>query len=231
VRAAHDNLTRAARGFLADHPGDIRTLDQVRSDLALTALLGDLRTGKGWTAPPDPPVTVHLVLPLGAFRYAGATDADPGGDPAELLGHGPLPTGLAFDLLAHPVTGQLRNDVTFTRWLTDDGGVVTATGSRTYRPSAPVDRTVRARDLTFRFPGCRARAHRTHARPDLDHVTPWPRGTTSAANLAVLCRRHHTLKTRGAWTAVMTPATGALTWTSPTGHTYTTHPPQWPTGP
>ena len=223
VQAAHDNLTKAAHAWMAGHPDDPRTLDQVRADLALTALLGDLRTGDGWTGPPDPPVTVHLVLPLSALQG--------GSDPADLLGHGPIPAGLALDLLTHPVTGQLRDDVTFTKWLTDDTGVVTATGTRTYRPSAATDRTVRARDTTCRFPGCRVRAHGTHRRPDLDHVTPWPEGNTEPANLAVLCRHHHNLKTRGTWTSVIDRDTGAITWTSPTGHTHQTHPPQWPTGP
>jgi hypothetical protein len=253
VEAAFANLTRVARAHLEDHPGESRTLDQVRADLALTALLGDLRTGRVSTVArtevgdpeagdptrvPDPPVTVHLVMPLSTLT---------GGDePAELVGHGPLPAPLARDLLLrtepagdvgdpatasdrsprrheHPVTVLLREDVAFTRWLTDPAGVVTTTGTRTYRPPAGIARTVRARDLTCRFPGCRVGAQRC----DLDHTVSWPAGETSPANLVAVCRHHHEEKTKGRWGVTLDPATAALTWTAPTGHTYTTHPPAW----
>lgn len=86
---------------------------------------------------------------------------------------------------------------------------------------------MRARDLTCRFPGCRTRADRC----DLDHTIPWPRGRTAPANLAALCRGHHEGKTKGRWGVVLDPTTAALTWTAPSGHTYTTHPPTWPEGP
>lgn len=223
VQAAFDRLTRTAENILAGNPDDSRTLDQIRADLALSALLGD-RWPVAGRAVPDPPVQVHLVLPLSALT--GGTE------PAELLGHGPVSPGLALDLLAHPVSGRLREDVTFTKWLVDARGVVTATSPVTYRPTAAVDRTVRARDLTCRFPGCSARAHRAHRRPDLDHVVPWPRGGTDVDNLAVLCRAHHNAKTRGEWTVVADADTGALTWTSrTTGRSSTTHSTRWPTGP
>ncbi|MGF1663026.1 MAG: hypothetical protein ACFCVG_11280 [Kineosporiaceae bacterium] len=260
VQAAFDTLTRAARTHLDTHPQERRTLDQVRADLALTALLTDLRTGRlrtdhdhthhsppddgaDPTEVPDPPVTVHLVLPLSTLN---------GGDePAELLGHGPLPAPLARDLLLrterarqsawrgedapeaslprheHPVTVLLREDVTFTRWLTDPRGAVVSTPATAYRPPAGVARTARARDLTCRFPGCRTPAHRC----DLDHTVPWPGGKTSPANLATVCRGHHEGKTKGRWGVALDPDTAALTWTAPTGHTYTTHPPAWPEGP
>ncbi len=58
-----------------------------------------------------------------------------------------------------------------------------------YRPSAPLDQFVRARDRRCRFPGCRARPMRC----DLDHVVPWAAGPTSASNLCCLCRHHHRL--------------------------------------
>jgi hypothetical protein len=253
VQAAFENLTRAARAHLDTHPGESRTLDQVRADLALTALLTDLRTGRlrtgdtghhpdpagdpmgdpdtrDATQVPDPPVTVHLVLPLATL--AG------GDEPGELLGHGPVPAPLARDLLVrtrpgdhapdgHPVTVLLRQDVTFTRWLTDPRGVVVATPAPTYRPPAGMARAVRARDLTCRFPGCRTSAQRC----DLDHTVPWPAGDTSSENLTALCRGHHEGKTHRRWNVTLDPDTAALTWTAPTGHTYTTHPPAWPEGP
>jgi hypothetical protein len=256
VEAAFANLTRVARAHLQDHPDETRTVDQVRADLALTALIGDLRIGRLRISAPaagdpeagdptrvsDPPVTVHLVMPLSTLTG--------GGEPAELVGHGPVPAPLARDLLLRtepagdlgdpatasdvsprrherPVTVLLREDVTYTRWLTDPAGIVTTTGTRTYRPSAGIARTVRARDLTCRFPGCRVGGQRC----DLDHAVSWPAGETSPANLAAVCRHHHEEKTKGRWGVTLDPTTAALTWTAPTGHTYTTHPPAWPEGP
>ena len=49
------------------------------------------------------------------------------------------------------------------------------------------------RDGACRADGCRAAAEGC----DIDHITPWPRGSTTADNLQVLCRRHHRLKTAG----------------------------------
>ncbi|BBY94174.1 hypothetical protein MGALJ_38430 [Mycobacterium gallinarum] len=101
-----------------------------------------------------------------------------------------------------------------------------------YRPSAMLARFVRARDLTCRFPGCTTAAQFC----DIDHVIPYPLGATHASNLACLCRKHHLLKTfwTGDWELTLRPDGGAV-WTSPTGHTYTTHPgsqvyfPDWDT--
>ncbi|MFC5381680.1 HNH endonuclease signature motif containing protein, partial [Aquipuribacter nitratireducens] len=88
-----------------------------------------------------------------------------------------------------------------------------------YRPSAALERAIRARDLTCRFPGCRARARRC----DVDHTIPYPQGPTCACNLASVCRFHHRLKHRAGWHLTQL-GNGALRWRSPTGHTYTTHP-------
>lgn len=95
-----------------------------------------------------------------------------------------------------------------------------------YQPSAALDRYVRLRDITCRFPGCDRPAHRT----DLDHTiafnhtNPAAGGPTSPSNLKCLCRQHHRLKTfHHGWRDQQLPD-GRVIWTSPTGHTYTTHP-------
>jgi hypothetical protein len=88
-----------------------------------------------------------------------------------------------------------------------------------YRPSARLARHVRARDRRCRFPGCTVAA----VFCDLDHVRPWPAGPTTAANLVCLCRRHHRVKQRPGWHAVLAPD-ATLTWTDPTGRVPTTHP-------
>ena len=75
--------------------------------------------------------------------------------------------------------------------------------------------------MTCRFPGCRRSAD--SAGTDLDHTVPYPAGPTAAANLAVLCRRHHRLKHTAGWEVTL-HSTGTMTWTTPTGHTYVTEP-------
>ncbi|MBM6399560.1 HNH endonuclease signature motif containing protein [Phycicoccus sonneratiae] len=89
-----------------------------------------------------------------------------------------------------------------------------------YRPGARLVAFVRARDRHCRFPGCTVAARFC----DLDHVRTWPLGPTAATNLACLCRRHHRLKQRPGWRAVLHPD-ASMTWTDPTGRTRTTHPP------
>ncbi len=92
-----------------------------------------------------------------------------------------------------------------------------------YVPSPTLANFVRCRDLTCRFPGCDKPAQYC----DLDHTVAYPVGPTHPSNLKCLCRFHHLLKTfyngvRG-WRDRQLPD-GTIIWTSPTGHTYTTHP-------
>ena len=104
-----------------------------------------------------------------------------------------------------------------------------------YRPSTPLQRFVRCRDLTCRFPGCDAPAEVC----DIDHAIPYPLGPTHPSNLRCLCRKHHLLRTfwvgEGGWRDRQLPD-GTIIWTAPTGHTYMTHPgarihfPGWDTG-
>ncbi|WAJ42961.1 DUF222 domain-containing protein [Mycobacterium sp. Aquia_216] len=89
-----------------------------------------------------------------------------------------------------------------------------------YRPSTALDTFVRCRDLTCRFPHCDRPAEIC----DIDHTIPYPFGPTHPSNLKCLCRKHHLLKTFWtAWRDEQRPD-GAVTWTSPGGHTYTTRP-------
>ncbi|WP_131801804.1 HNH endonuclease signature motif containing protein [Klenkia soli] len=96
-----------------------------------------------------------------------------------------------------------------------------------YTPTAAQYRYLRARDRHCRFPGCRQVARAC----DADHVVPYDHhkpsagGPTCVRNLAMLCRRHHRLKTHspGWWFAV--GADGTLRVTTPGGTTRTTRPP------
>jgi hypothetical protein len=88
-----------------------------------------------------------------------------------------------------------------------------------YVASPALARFVRCRDLTCRCPGCDAPADHC----DIDHTIAYPVGPTQAANLKCLCRKHHLLKTFWGWLDRQRPD-GTVIWTTPGGHTYTTHP-------
>ncbi len=102
--------------------------------------------------------------------------------PGELVGHGPIPAGVAREIAAQ---GSWR------RLLTDPAsGTVLDYGRTTYTPPAGLADFVRARDLRCRFPTCGQPATTT----DLDHTIPYPDGPTSEGNLHASCH-HHRLKT------------------------------------
>ena len=96
-----------------------------------------------------------------------------------------------------------------------------------YRPPRAMADLVRLRDGRCRFFGCTVPAMRC----DLDHATRYEHahnggdGSTSAENLAGLCRRHHRAKQRREWTYLLDPDTGVAWWTnSRTGSRRTTVP-------
>jgi hypothetical protein len=176
-------------------------------------------------------VRCEVVLVLPAATAAGTADT-----PAELLGYGPIDPGAARLLAAQAAT--------WTRlWADPATGAPLAIGRTRYTPTAAMRRYLGARDATCRFPGCDRPAPATEA----DHTTEWHTGGhTAVANLALLCREHHHLKTQRHWTLTQadtaqhppptqspdapdsppTPLTppGTLHWTSPAGLAYTTYP-------
>lgn len=91
---------------------------------------------------------------------------------------------------------------------------------RGYRPPTPMDTWVRSRDLTCRAPGC----DRPAATADLDHTLPWPAGPTHPSGLKAYCRKHHLAKTFWPGFTDRQHPDGRIEFTTPTGHTYTTHP-------
>ena len=142
---------------------------------------------------------------------------DPLTRPPGIIDTGPcgwLPTTEVAAILTHPDTL-----IRLAR-LHPTTGATTHLSTDTYRPGAALARLVRDRDGTCRFPGCNTPA--THC--DLDHAIPYPQGPTTPNNLHALCRRHHGFKHHAGWTIHLNPDNATLTWTSPTGRTYTTHP-------
>ncbi|UOY02849.1 HNH endonuclease signature motif containing protein [Blastococcus sp. PRF04-17] len=103
--------------------------------------------------------------------------------------------------------------------LTGRPGLRPPPASEGHDPGAALDRYLRARDRTCRFPGCRRRTC------ELDHKVPWPDGPTSAENLEGFCTGDHRGKHQApGWTYGLT-ADGTVTVTTPTGLTATTDPP------
>ena len=96
-----------------------------------------------------------------------------------------------------------------------------------YGPTAAQYRYLRARDRHCRFPGCRQVARSC----DADHVVPYDHrkpergGPTCVGNLAMLCRRHHRLKTHAPGWRFEMDDDGTLHVTTPGGTTRITRPP------
>ena len=224
----YQRLTAIANGL--DGDDDPRTLDQKRADVFVDTLLAAGRTpdtatgdagadsgGRASDGVEDGPAgrqgpgwggEVNVVIPLATLL--GLAD-----DPGNLAGLGPIPADMARELAA---------DRKWRAWITDTiNGQVTATSPTTYRPTAAVQRLVRAREPYCRYPGCR----RTATRTDLDHTLEFPEGLSTPANLGPLCRRHHILKTHHNYDLTGPPddedgSRGggcSWTWTLPTGIT------------
>ncbi|GEK80529.1 HNH endonuclease signature motif containing protein [Agrococcus baldri] len=220
----HDRVTQMAKAAAADDP---RSFDQRRADAVCDLLLTGEPTD---TALHGITAEVSIIIP--AQLLTGDAGAVTG--PRETSE--PRPGEVAVARLADgtpidPETALLLavRASSWTRLFTDPlTGHVTAVD--TYVPSTRLKKLLRARDQRCRWPGCNARA----VRCDIDHTRAWAAGgTTDHANLAHLCRRHHTLKgaqlSRARRWKVRQRSPGVLEFTSPMGHTYIDQPPQ--TGP
>jgi len=103
------------------------------------------------------------------------------------------------------------------QWL-ETGACTHQRESGCYRPPLSLQHLIRVRRHRCAFPGC----GRPAAGCDLDHTVPYHRGgRTCECNLAPLCRRHHTAKQAHGW-RLEQPCPGVLTWTTPSGRSYTT---------
>lgn len=105
------------------------------------------------------------------------------------------------------------------------GAVVSARGSRGYRPSADLRRYLRLVFPRCVFPYCTRPASRAQVdhRREYDHRDPELGGGTSADQLQPLCVAHHQLKSAGGWIDARLPD-GRVLWTSPDGRRYIVDP-------
>ncbi|MDQ3735120.1 MAG: HNH endonuclease [Actinomycetota bacterium] len=226
--ADHAALVWAAVNTHAQHtrePGDQRTADQRRAD-SLAELMTAYLTGTcvsaipgpgrafgeaaqsctaGGHRPPPVPAWCQVQVKISADWLLGRTTEAP-----ILGGHGPLPADVALRLIAdagwqrivyHPLSGAVLD-----------------VGSTVHDPPAALRRHVLTRDGGCTQPIC------GNPRVDLDHNTPHPQGSTSAANLRSRCRHHHHLKQHPQWSVRAGPD-GRIHWITPTGHAYPEHQP------
>ncbi len=218
AREIQQALTAAAHDLGAD---DGRTMDQRRADLLVDWLLG-----------PDHAPAVHLHLVVNGAEAATGDARDAGidgcthpasggaGSVARTAGLAELGSWLPG---VGPLTPQQTSELLAAARSTTLHVPPEPAPDQGYRPSAALDQAVRVRDVTCRFPGCRRAALGSGTGTDVDHTVSWPRGPTIASNLAVLCRRHHRLKHSAGWRVVLNPD-ATMTWTTPSGRSYTSEP-------
>ncbi|MGO4105709.1 DUF222 domain-containing protein [Leifsonia sp. YAF41] len=231
AQAICTRLTNTARGLQrADEP---RTLTQLKADVLVDLILdrdeagdddaddddadetdgdGGAATGTGRSRRKRRRgIKADVVILVPALTLLGRSV-----EPAVLEGYGPIDLDTAREL-AGTAPGWLRV-------LTNpETGAFLSVGRERYTPPADLRAALRLRDATCRSPGC----SRAAADCDIDHSIPfWEnghRGETNLTNLASLCPKNHRDKHEIGWSYVQDD-TGTITWTSPTGHQYTTEP-------
>ncbi|MBP3036219.1 DUF222 domain-containing protein [Arthrobacter sp. zg-ZUI100] len=239
AQAVFTQLTRAARGERS--AGDPRMVDQLRADILEDLLLdrddpdtsggpsccggGETSCGGGGTpghgiaggktgedrarggARARSKARTEILVLISAETLFGADE-----QPAELHGYGPISPETARRMA--------REAAKWTPVERDPETEEILRVGRRRKVPAGLQRWLRARDGTCRFPGCRSNA----VISEIDHTRPWAQGgATDHDNLEHLCRRHHMFKTEGFWKACQ-PAAGIIEWTSPGGRIYRTEP-------
>jgi hypothetical protein len=203
--AAHrlDLSARAARAA-----GDPRTLQQLRTDLALELLIG------GSVA--DAPLprfarpVVNLTVPIQTVM--GLSD-----HPGVLTGGQVIPAGLARLIAQQP-------GATWHRMLTDPAGRAVELATERYAPTRAIwEQVVSLRPTCFR-PQC----DRASTTCDLDHRVPWPAGPTATGNLWPACRADHRVKHADGF-AIEQTENGGFALRTPAGFTHPTTESEHPT--
>ncbi|HEY7857441.1 MAG TPA: HNH endonuclease signature motif containing protein, partial [Candidatus Nanopelagicales bacterium] len=155
----------------------------------------------------EPPVRVlegHLVIDLATLRREA--------DNLCLLDGTPI---------SAPVGRELARSVRAWRRIVTDPvtGHLLDYGRRVYLPP-PLLRFIHARDGLCTAPYCQRPASRCQN----DHRTPFPEGPSNTTNCALLCDRHHPLKTDRYVSITNGHANGSMTWTTAWGQQVTTEP-------
>jgi hypothetical protein len=179
----------------------VLSADMKRAD-ALTAIASQaLASMANDVQPHRRPITISVAIDLPTLL--GLAE-----NPGQLAGYGAIPASVARRLAA---------DGNWQRFVSDPAtGNLLDFGREKYTPPQELVDYLLARDRICRFPGCR----RTGQSSDIDHAHSWETGgETNPANLGLLCRRHHRMKTHGGWSLESNPD-GSCTWKSPKGKTF-----------
>lgn len=186
-----DRINRIARSLRGD--GESRTMDQLRTDVAIDLLCGTASSKIG---------KVHFMI--------GLTDLfDPDVQAAaDLAGYG-------------PILGDIIDQVTEAggwEWsVSGDSGMPVADGHGRRRHTVSQRRRLAGWRPTCVAPGCRMPT----VDCDLDHTTPYVEsGTTDTGDSAPLCRHDHCVRHATGWTYTRRPD-GDIVWNGPLGTTYT----------
>lgn len=154
------------------------------------------------------PLPVIIGVVISVQSLLGYSDA-----PGQLADRSALvPADLVRDLAAQPET-------LFYRLLTDADGNLLQVNELGRFPSRKLGAAVKMRDGGCTNPICTVGGHRC----DLDHIVPVPHGPTTAANIDPKCRCDHRAKTHAGHRTSRDDRHRTTTWTTPTGHVYTTH--------
>ncbi|MET8521605.1 DUF222 domain-containing protein [Nocardioides sp. NPDC004968] len=191
-------LDQAAKAAAAD--GDERTRGQVMADT-----LVDRITGRS-TTDAKPRIEVKIVMTADSLTNTGD-------QPAMVEGYGPVPAAWAREALADA-------EVFVRRLFTDPTGQLVAMESRSRKAPEGLAEFTATRDGGIcRTNGCDAPIR------NIDHVECHADGgETRAENLQGLCERCNQAKEALGWQARPGPD-GTIITTTPTGHTYTSPPP------
>jgi Domain of unknown function (DUF222) len=161
---------------------------------------------------------IGVVVPLASLVCASDM-------PAELADRSGFVPGEALkELIAQTLDPDGRNEILFTRLLTDNQGRLLDTTELGRYPSTRLAEAIKIRAGTCRFPTCTVPADRC----DLDHHEPVPKGPTSGKNMDPFCRRHHRGKSF-AWHAAFRVDEG-VDWTMPDAEHYRCSDEPLPTG-
>ena len=208
-------LTRAADQARAT--GDERSRGQVMADALVTSLTTPAPTSSEPAEPAPVPGPVPVAVNL---TVSDATLLGGGHAPGWIAGYGPVPAGVARDLVA---TALAEAQVTLRRLYTTSSGSLVAMDSRSRAFPASLGLFIDLRDQSCRTPWCDAPIrHHDHVVPD--HAG----GPTSAVNGQGLCEACNQAKEAPGFTA--TAHDGVVITTTPTGHQARSRAPALPPG-
>ncbi|GAA1737086.1 HNH endonuclease [Aeromicrobium alkaliterrae] len=194
------------RDSLQKHADTLRTKGDPR-DRGQIMLNSLYERATGQVVLDGPDVHLDILLPIEALNGQAVA--------AELGGHGPITPHLAAQLVDH--AGQTW----YRRLFTDPTGTLVGLDTRKRCFTGLLAKWIHTRDhQRCSQPGCECRSR------EIDHITPHRHGgPTTQTNGQGVCRLSNLVKELPGW-QVEPGDGGEVTWTTPTGHTYTSPPPR-----